>query len=355
MKVYFYHTQDIQRIVRECGEGRFPAHFLYGATLLGGHGIGVIYHRHRPITARWRMMIYNAWRILTCRERFDAVYATHYRGIEIIVFLRALRLFRHPVMIWHHQPMVVSESPFRRLTGRLFYRGIDHMFFFSEKLIRDSLATPNARRERMHLGHWGPDLSFFDLLQRDNAPERRQGFVSTGKERRDMPTLITAFNATGCQLDIYLPSGLQGSVSYRQLLGGLEIRNNIRVHYVEGLIPYELSLIVNRAACVVICCEETKYTVGLTTIVEALGLGLPIVCSRNPQFPFDVESEGCGISVPYYDAEGWQRAITYITEHPDEAALMGRRAREIAETRYNNRICAREVADVLNSLRLPKH
>ncbi len=42
MKVYFYHTQDIQRIMREWGEGRFPGHYLYGATQLGDHGIDVV-------------------------------------------------------------------------------------------------------------------------------------------------------------------------------------------------------------------------------------------------------------------------------------------------------------------------
>ena len=80
------------------------------------------------------------------------------------------------------------------------------------------------------------------------------------------------------------------------------------------------------------------------------GLGLPVICSRNPQFPIDVDKEGCGISVPYYDVEGWRQAIAYIMEHPDEAARMGRRAREIAETRYNDTICAREAAEVLRNL-----
>ncbi len=49
MKVYFYHTQDIQRIMREWGEGRFPGHYLYGATQLGDHGIDVVFHRYRPL------------------------------------------------------------------------------------------------------------------------------------------------------------------------------------------------------------------------------------------------------------------------------------------------------------------
>ena len=349
MKVYFYHTQDIQRIMREWGEGRFPGHYLYGATQLGDHGIDVVFHRYRPLLlSRWRLILYNTWQILTCREHFDAIYATHYRGIEIIIFLRAIGLFRRPIVIWHHQPMVTAANRLRRSVSRLFYRGIDHMFFFSEKLIGDSLASPNARPERMHLGHWGPDIDFFKRLQREHPAGRRCGFISTGKERRDMPTLVKAFNDTGAPLSVYLPES--NDISYRRLFDRLDVKDNIQVNFVSGMIPYELSQKVNRASCVVICCKETKYTVGLTTIVEALGLGLPVICSRNPQFPIDVDKEGCGISVPYYDVEGWRQAIAYIMEHPDEAARMGRRAREIAETRYNDTICAREAAEVLRNL-----
>ena len=75
-------------------KGEFPAHFLYGATGLPANGIEVVWHRSRLGLPRWRMMLRNAWLILTSREHFDAVYATHYRGLELIVLLRALRLFR---------------------------------------------------------------------------------------------------------------------------------------------------------------------------------------------------------------------------------------------------------------------
>ncbi len=34
MKVYFYHTQDIQYILRRMDDGEFPPHYLYGASKL---------------------------------------------------------------------------------------------------------------------------------------------------------------------------------------------------------------------------------------------------------------------------------------------------------------------------------
>ena len=76
-------------------------------------------------------------------------------------------------------------------------------------------------------------------------------------------------------------------------------------------------------------------------------MGLPMICSRNPQIPIDIDKEQCGISVPYGDVEGWTKAITYMQEHPEEAKEMGRRGRRLAETKYNDTLCAAEVAQVL--------
>lgn len=346
MKVYFYHTQDIQYILRKIEEGTFPSHFLYGATRLKDHGIDVVWHQSDLRLSGWRRMLYTTWQVLTCRRHIDAVFATHYTGIEPLIFLRALRLFRKPIVLWHHQPIITPRQRWREWLGRLFYRGIDEMFFFSEKLISDSLSSPKARPEHMHLGHWGADLDLYDRIMREDGTDHRTGFISTGKEKRDMLTLVAAFNQTEAPLRIYL-NPTNGDFSYRQLFKQLYTKENIQVEFNNRLIPYELAREVNRAACVVICCQETKYTVGLTTVVEALALGLPVICSRNPQIPVDFEKEGCGISVPYYDTEGWIHAIRYIQEHPEEAREMGRRGRRLAEQFFNDRRCAEEVAEVL--------
>lgn len=342
MKVYFYHTQDIQMILQRLERDEFPPHFLYGATKLKNHGIDVVWHKSHLGLPRWKMILYNAWKILTCREHFDAVYATHYRGLELIVLLRALGLFRKPIIIWHHQPIITPKALWREWLGRLFYRGFDHMFFFSQKLIKDSLQSRKARPERMHLGHWGMDP--------DKEPKQVNNalFISSGKDMRDMPTLIKAFNATGARLDIYI-NKQNGDVHYADIFDGMEIGDNITVNWMTRLMPHEIQQKVRNAACVVICCQATKYTVGLTTVVEALALGKPMICSRNPQIPVDIDKEGCGITVDYYDVEGWKNAITYIIEHPEEAQTMGQRGLDLARTTYNDTRCASEAAEVIKT------
>ena len=349
MKVYFYHTQNIQYCLSRMQQGEFPSHFLYGACHLSSSGIDVVYHRSpSKEMSRLKTALYTAWRVLTCREHIDAVYATHYKGLELLILLRAIGIFRKPIVVWHHQPIVTPKSKLREWGGRLFYRGMDRLIFFSQKLVDDSLHSPKANPKRMVVGHWGADLDFYDRM-RNQEKDARFVFIATGKEQRDQHTLIEAFNRTGLPLKLYIGINPDPTVPNPNLdaVRSYKPAANIDVREICGLLPYEIALDVAKAQCVAICCKHTRYTAGLTTVVEALALGLPMVCSRNPQIPIDFAREGCGISVEYGDVEGWQRATSYLASHPDEARRMGERGRQIAEERFNDRQCASEVAAVL--------
>lgn len=359
MKVYFYHTQDTMRIVREWEKGIFPSHFLYGALQLKQYGIEVIWHDQIHLYKRFRDTLKATKKILTCRQPYDILYATHTRGIEPVILLRALRLYRHPIVVWHHQPIVKAKNPLREALARLFYRGIDHMIFFSEKLLRDSLQSQKADPKRMSVVHWGADLDYYDNLpvhpfssgkpMVDGQIENQSwggGFISTGKELRDFRTLIEAFNNTGLPLTLYAQK------QQESLFANIKRRRNIDLRFGERLMPHELSLLVAQSQCVCICCQRSNYTVGLTTVVEAIALGLPILCTRNPQMPMDIEAEGCGIYLEPGDREGWEKAICYIAEHPEEAKAMGRRGRALAEQYYNVKQCGKEVAKIIMNCKL---
>ena len=349
MKVYFYHTQNIQYCLSKMQQGEFPSHFLYGACHLSSSGIDVVYHRSpSKEMSRLKTALYTAWQVLTCREHIDAVYATHYKGLELLILLRAIGIFRKPIVVWHHQPIVTPKSKLREWGGLLFYRGMDRLIFFSQKLVDDSLHSPKANPKRMVVGHWGADLDFYDRM-RNQEKDARFVFIATGKEQRDQHTLIEAFNRTGLPLKLYIGINPDPTVPNPNLdaVRSYKPAANIDVREICGLLPYEIALDVAKAQCVAICCKHTRYTAGLTTVVEALALGLPMVCSRNPQIPIDFDREGCGISVEYGDVEGWQRATSYLASHPDEARRMGERGRQIAQERFNDRQCASEVAAVL--------
>ena len=344
MTVYFYHTQDVERIVREWKQGIFSSHFLYGALQLGDYGIDVVWHKQRHTYKRLRDMLVATWKVLTCRNSYDVLYATHTYGIEPIVLLRALGLYRHPIVAWHHQPVVKAKNPLREALARLFYRGMDHMIFFSEKLMQDSLLSQKADPKRMSVVHWGADLDYYSpLLASLKGEEFKEEipFISTGKELRDYETLLKAFQETGLPLTLYIQKIRQAYFEK------LHPTKNVEIHYGDRLMPHEIALMVAQSRCVCICCQQSNYTVGLTTVVEALALGLPILCTRNPQMPMDIEAEGCGFWIEVGDVEGWVRKLRYIADHPEDAKAMGMRGRALAERYYNIKQCGKEVANII--------
>ncbi len=347
MTVYFYHTQDIQFLLGKIAAGTCPPHLLYGATKLPSLGINVVWHKSHLGLNRLLLMVDTAWKVLTCRQHYDAIYATHYRGLELIIFLRAMHLFRKPIIVWHHQPVITSPSSIREHVGRLFYKGFDHLIFFSDALRDTSLRTKKVCPERMTVVPWGMDLPSWHI-----APARHERdklvFVSSGKELRDLPTLLAAFNATGERLELFICER-NGEMDYGTVLRTTPLKDNISIHMQTQLAPYEISQQVARADVVCICCLPAKYTVGLTTLVEALALGKAIITTKNSNYPLSVSHEGCGIEVDYYDIAGWHRAITYCATHKDEVRAMGLRARALAATRFNDRLCAHTIARIITT------
>lgn len=351
MKVYFIHSQDTAAIMRMHAEGSYPSHFLYGALELPQEGVEVVIDRHNAARSRAAFALRMAWRVLTCREHIDAVYGTSFHGLELLILLRAIGLLRKPIALWHHQPAEPAQSWLRERFAKLFYRGIDRFFFFSQLLLEQSVACGKVKRERAMVVDWGYDLHWCALPSKTSAPpisRSTKRFVSTGKERRDMPTLIEGARRAGAEIDIYLPDG-NCEVDYRAVVAQLSLPAGVRLNWSSGLLYGALAQTVAAAQCVCICCLPTNYTVGLTTVMEALALGLPMIVTKNATFPFDVEAEGVGLSVAVGDVDGWAQALRYMQEHPAEAREMGRRGRALAERRFNISHTARQVAAALKS------
>lgn len=346
LTIYFYHTRLTRESYEEWKDYKFPGHILYGLPLLEKYGIRSVMHKYKAFPGRLKLMLYATKEILCCKESYEVLYGTSFRGLELIILLRALGLYRKPIVIWHHTALKSSSGKIRERISRFFYKGIDHMFLFSKKLIKDSLATGKAPEKKLQLIHWGPDLAFYDHILQEMPDRKPEGFISTGKENRDVDTMLQAFCATEEPLDLYI-APTNGSVNYQQIIESFCLPESVQVHYTDGVIPYLLAQKVAKKSCIVICCMDFPYTVGLTTLVEAFALGIPVICSRNPNFEMDIDKEEIGITVAYNDVEGWINAIHHIAHHPEEARRLGANARKLAEERFNLEIFSREIAESL--------
>ena len=90
-----------------------------------------------------------------------------------------------------------------------------------------------------------------------------------------------------------------------------------------------------RAFAIAIPLTETEDLAGLTSLLDAMAVGKPVIMTRNKHIDLDLEKEGIGLWVKPGDLAGWQQAIAYLLAHPEEAAAMGDRGRRLCETKYN--------------------
>ena len=67
-------------------------------------------------------------------------------------------------------------------------------------------------------------------------------------------------------------------------------------------------------------------------MIDYLATGRPVVLSAAGEAARILEHSGGGIVVPPEDPEALVAAVTWLAEHPDEAAAMGSRGRAFART-----------------------
>ena len=80
LTIYFYHTRLTRESYEEWKEYKFPGHILYGLPLLEKYGIRSVMHRYKFFPSRLKLMLYTAGEILFCKEKYDVLYATSFRG-----------------------------------------------------------------------------------------------------------------------------------------------------------------------------------------------------------------------------------------------------------------------------------
>ena len=119
MKIYYYHTRPIEEALGEWEKHLHPGHILYGLTHFNKYGITPILHPFRRFSSRLKLSFYNFFEIIRCKETYDLLYGTSFYGLELIIFCRALGLFRKPIAIWHHQAVVRNPNSIKNMISRV--------------------------------------------------------------------------------------------------------------------------------------------------------------------------------------------------------------------------------------------
>ncbi|MBD2075260.1 glycosyltransferase [Phormidium sp. FACHB-592] len=349
MKVLFINNYPMDHAWELWQKGEYPGHHLWGATHLAQHDIEVKifpYQTSKLLNKIGRKLglgdhLDQQVRILFSRTDYDVIYSACQTNTFLLALLRSLRLFRKPLVALIHHPLKHT------LRNALFLNGHDHLLCLSSTTMQPYRLQPNPSK-KMDLLEWGADLSFYETkvptveVSVSNAPL----FVSAGKTKRDHNTLVKAVSSIDCLLKIYCSAATAPTVAYATERIEVTASNshNNAVSYPAILAAYR------RAFAIAIPLTETEDLAGLTSLLDAMVVGKPVIMTRNKHIDLDLEKEGIGLWVEPNDIAGWQRAIAYLLAHPEEAAAMGDRGRRLCETKYNLDVFTNTLARALKSV-----
>lgn len=222
--------------------------------------------------------------------------------------------------------------------GRFLFRRLDYVFFHSPKNMQECFDRRIAVLSKTELLSWGMDIPYYDAF---TSPDLHEFFISTGIENRAYGALLQASRANQIPLKIVLPERFRGLYDYMS-----DCTEDELIYMPDTPHLYEDLTALSRRAIAYIIPLNTKmirYCVGLTSIYEAMALGKPIIVTDNPYHPFDVEDFGIGIKVKEDTPECWAEVLLRLQNEPDLASRMSKKARWLAEERYNVHECAKQI------------
>lgn len=269
MKILYIGRTDTYQF---CKEGINPSHWLYGALEMEKDGNEVIW-------ADESIALLNDWKLIR-KHQPDCVFIHNLNMREHLILsaLKVLGMVRCPIFgFLHHTP----KGGKAKVLYWMFLRGIKHIFFLSEKTMKETIERGYAKKKKCSTPGWGPDIDFYNKIPKKNG----KWFVSTGKEHRDFNILIEAFKRTGAPLKIMTAQSHAGN-EYGYLKKKCQDITNIEVVITENSGSVYPQMLTAMAEAKGLVCplikENLNYCVGLSTIADAIGLNKPLLITRNP-------------------------------------------------------------------------
>jgi hypothetical protein len=281
------------------------------------------------------------WAALAGRRAIDLVYCpAGPQRVAALAALRTTRLARLPLVVLAHHPLPATASRARRRLVRSVLRGCSAVGALASATATDVDAL--AGRPLATVLRLGPDAGFYP-----SCDDTGEGVVAAGKHFRDFVTFGLA--ATRAELPATILCPRDAVVPAFRLFG--DTVTVVTPPAGQAMLPLaELLPPLSAARALAIPLRPRRELVGMWSLLDALGLGKPVLVTRHPLFDLDVEAEGIGRFIDPGDVDGWSAALRFVADRPDEVRGMGRRARALVDAGRDSRGFADQVMDLFDGV-----
>ena len=303
------------------------------------------------------------------RGQFDAILTDgEHIGIPLALLLKAFRS-RVPHVTIGHRISAAKKRPFwRTLRAWTHVSKILLHATLQQRIAAEELGIP---KERLALVPYQVDTDFWDPAHVPDVAEERM-ICSAGLELRDYPTLFSAVRTMN--VDVVVAAASHWSKRRNTALDADRPANVA----MTSLDYFGLRELYARAAVVVVPVQETDFQAGVTTILEAMAMGKPVIVTHTAGQTDVVEDrravtraapprprpesllrrvaaeagitlEANGLYVPPGDPEALGKAIQFLLDHPEERARLGAAGRRAMEQLMRVDQFAGRVAQLVDS------
>ncbi|TVZ27523.1 glycosyltransferase involved in cell wall biosynthesis [Gillisia sp. Hel_I_86] len=279
-------------------------------------------------------------------KEYDVIFDPFMQFTFLIALFKIFYLFKKPILTIAQRAYVVNKkNPLKRarqyLTRYVYFKGIDKIVFINQSIFIES-KKHKIEGNTDYLRFWGVDHYFFQNYNRAQVEPPHLDFIySTGGSGRDYNTLLKSFKNINFDLHITARPNFESELK-------TEIPSNVYVDnsIIPGLTSTgQLREEYYNCLAVAIPLEETSSfsPFGSTVVFEAMAAGKAIIATDNKAYPFNIEKEGIGILVDYYDETGWEKAINFLINNPQKAKEMGEKGQRLSCDIYNYSAFSNEI------------
>jgi glycosyltransferase involved in cell wall biosynthesis len=256
-------------------------------------------------------------------------------GLPLALALKVMSSDVPHVMIGHN----LLNSRKRRLLAHVRLRPMDRVIVHSERQVDAIVRSTALRLDQLAVIPYGIDTQFWTSREGAFGAEHNH-IVSAGREHRDYATLVDALPATA-RLTVADHSPFTPSATRRDPVTWPDFVSRVTADYLRLRRLYE------HAAIVVVPLIESDMPAGITTLLEAMSMGKPVIVSGTQELQGVVQDRENGLVVPPDDVPAMGAAIAELLDDPILRAHLGMRARQAAVERFDVRCYAAALADQL--------
>ncbi|MHC8417176.1 MULTISPECIES: glycosyltransferase [Bacteroides] len=245
-------------------------------------------------------------------RNYDIVYGGADFTVDFLGILKQIKLFRPKLIaIFYHPPFTI----------RLKLERYDHLIFISRFAHQAMCKKFPQKASMLKFMQWGPDYKFYERLAPIRNYQKKYEkivFISNGKTRRDHETLVAAAKKSANHTII---------VSDNQSIPSNYKEGEYTQIYVQEK-PDDTKMVplLNNCSILVIPTPPNEHplaAIGMTSFVDALALGMPIIAADNTAYRDIIIENNMGKVYKAGDVNDLANAMNYFKESPERIIECG--------------------------------